>query len=50
MGVPDSGFKNRERSFSEGLKRKARNCQQRGVNRVRHPVGTVWMKKVRNIR
>ena len=49
MRVPDSGFKNRERSSPKGLKREARNCQQRGVKRAQHPRGTVWMKKVRNI-
>ena len=39
-----------ERSFPKGIKRKARNCQQRGVKRAQRPTGTVWMKKVRNIR
>ena len=32
------------------LKKEVRNCQQRGVERAQHPTGTVWMKKVRNIR
>ena len=39
-----------ERSFAKGLKREARNCQQGDVKRVQRPRGTVWMKKVRNIR
>ena len=43
------GSKNRERSFPKGLKREARNCQQKGVKRVQCPRGTVWTKKVRNI-
>ena len=34
----------------KGLKREARNCQQRGVKTAQHPRGTIWMKKVRNIR
>ena len=38
------GQKTRERSFPKGLKREARKCQQRGAR------GTVWIKKVRNIR
>ena len=48
--VSSSGSKNRKRSFPKGLKREARNCQQRGVKRAQRPRGTVWMKKVRNIR
>ena len=39
-----------ERSFPKGLKREARNCQQRGVKRAQRPRWTVWMKKVRNLR
>ena len=35
--------------FSKGLKREARNCQQRGVKRAQRPRGMVWTKKVRNI-
>ena len=42
-------FKNRERSFAKGLKREARNCQQRCVKRAQRPKGIEWMKKVRNI-
>ena len=47
--MSSSGSKNRKRSFPKGLKREARNCQQRGVKRAQHSRGTVWMK-VRNIR
>ena len=39
-----------ERSFPKGLKREVRNCQQRGVKRAQRPRGTIWMKKVRDIR
>ena len=49
MGVPDCGSKYREKSFPKGLKRKAKNCQQRGVKTALRPRGIVWMKKVRNI-
>ena len=38
------GSTHRERSFSKGLKREARNCQQRGVMRALRPRGTVWVK------
>ena len=48
--IPDRGSKNWERSFPKALKRDARNCQQWGVKRAQSPRGTVWMKKVRNIR
>ena len=34
-----------ERSVSKGLKREARNCQQRGAKIAQHPRGTAWMKK-----
>ena len=40
----------RERDFPKGVKREARNCQQLGVKKAQRPRGTVWMKKVRNIR
>ena len=39
--VSDSGSQNRERSFFKGLKREARNCQKRGVNRVQCPRGII---------
>ena len=43
-GVPDSGSKNRERSFPKGLKREARNCQQRRVKGAQRPRGFVcWL-------
>ena len=29
--------------FPKGLKREAKNCQQRGAKRGQHPRGTVWM-------
>ena len=35
-------------TFPKGLKREA-SCLHRGVKEVQHPIGTVWMKKVRNI-
>ena len=44
------GAKTEKDFFAKDLKRKARNCQQGGVKRAQRPKGTVWMKKVRNIR
>ena len=37
-----------ERSVPKGLKREAKNCQQRGVTRAQHLREIVW-KKVRSI-
>ena len=46
-GFPEIGSKNRDRSVSKGLKREARNCQQRTVKRPLCPRGIVWAEKVR---
>ena len=44
------GPKTEKDLFAKGLKREARNCQQRGVQRAQRPRGTVWMKTVGNLR
>ena len=44
LGVPDSGAKNRERSFAKGLKREERSCQQRGVKTAQRSRWMVWIK------
>ena len=44
------GPKTEKDVLPKGLKREARNCQQRGVKRAQRPRGTIWMKKVRNVR
>ena len=44
------GPKTEKDLFPKSLKRKARNCQQRGVKRAQRPRETVLMKKIRNIK
>ena len=43
------GQKTDKELIPKGLKREARNCQQRCVKTAVRPKGPVWMKKVRNI-